>query len=213
LGGLASATLFRLNLVLLRHWAGDGEASYYSAALDLPLSAQLIAGIMLTVFFPGLTHLLTHNPALAWRRLEQFTRACAALGWAGALVLALGAPWWTHWIYGPAFAPTASVMAVVAWMLPALFLAQGRGAWLLHSRRTHIELGYLLGGIAIDVGLVWLLVPDYGAVGAAWALVGAYAFTWVLSSFLHPDTRRFGGMQLRALLWPVPSLRGLMPTT
>lgn len=209
LGGLASAALFRLNLVLLRHWAGDAEASYYSAALDLPLSAQMVAGIMLTVFFPGLTHLLTHQPALAWRRLEQFTRACAALGWAAALVLALGAPWWTRWIYGEQFAPTAAVMSAVAWMLPAMFLAQGRGAWLLHSRRTHIELGYLLGGIAVDVALAWILIPRHGAVGAAWALVGAYAFAWVLSSFLHPDTRRLGVLQMRAFFWPVPSLRGL----
>jgi O-antigen/teichoic acid export membrane protein len=209
LGGVAGAALFRLNLVLLRHWAGDAEASYYSAALDLPLSAQLVAGIMLTVFFPGLTHLLTHDPALAWRRLEQFTRACAALGLAAAVLLSLGAPLWTRIIYGPAFAPTATVMSVVAWMLPAMFLAQGRGAWLLHSRRTVIELGYLLGGIGVDVMLAWLLVPRHGAVGAAWALVGAYAFTWVLSSFLHPETRRFGGMQLRALCWPIPSLRDL----
>ena len=209
LGGLASATLFRLNLVLLRHWAGDAEASYYSAGLDLPLSGQLVAGIMLTVFFPGLTHMLTHHPEVAWRRLDQFTRACAALGLAGALLLSLGAPLWTHFIYGEEFKRTANVLMVTAWMLPALYLAQGRGAWLLHSRRTHIELGYLLGGIAIDVVLAWLWVPRFGAVGAAWALVCAYAFTWVLSSFLHRHTRRFGFLQVRALFWPVPSLDAL----
>ncbi|HYF38018.1 MAG TPA: oligosaccharide flippase family protein, partial [Prosthecobacter sp.] len=90
LGGLASAMLFRLNLVLLRQWAGDAEASYYSAALDLPFSAQIVAGIMHTVFFPGLTYLLTHNPEKAWRRLEQFTRGCAALGLAAAIGLGLG---------------------------------------------------------------------------------------------------------------------------
>lgn len=208
-GGLASATLFRVNLVLLRYWAGDAEASYYSAGLDLPLSAQLVAGIMLTVFFPGLTHKFTHEPEVAWRRVEQFTRACAALGLAGALVLGLGSPLWTRWIYGPQFAPTASVMAVTAWLLPSLYLAQGRGAWLLHARKTHIELVYLLIGIVIDVVMSWLLVPHYGAVGAAWSLVTAYAFTWVLSSFLHPATRRCGVIQLKALLWPVPSLRAL----
>lgn len=208
-GGLASATLFRLNLVLLRHWAGDAEASFYSAGLDLPLSAQMVAGIMLTVFFPGLTHKFTHDPETAWRRMEQFTKACAALGLAGALLLCLGAPVWTHFIYGPRFGPTAGVLAVTAWLLPSLYLAQGRGAWLLHSRRTHLELMYLLGGIVIDVALSWLLVPHYGAQGAAWALVGAYAFTWVFSSFLHPFTRRCGMIQMRALLWPVPSLHAL----
>ena len=208
-GGLASMALFRLNLVLLRQWSGEVEASYYSAALDLPLSAQMVAGIMLTVFFPGLTHLFANQPERAWRRLEIFTQVCAALGWSAALVLSLGAPLWTQLIYGPEFSASAMPMAILAWILPSMFLAQGRGAWLLHSRRTHIELVYLVGGVVVDVTVAALLVPSYGAAGAAWAMVAAYAFAWVLSSFLHPHTRALGGMQLRAFFWPVPSLGGL----
>jgi O-antigen/teichoic acid export membrane protein len=205
LGGLASGALFRINIVLLREWAGNAEASYYSAALELPLSMQMIAGVLLTVFFPGLTHLLTHEPLRAWNRLDQFTRLGAALGLLSALGLCLGAPLWTNWIYGPDFKPTAQVLAVTAWILPAMFMAQARGAWLLHTQRTSIELYYILGGVLLDVVLAWLWVPSMGAVGAAWALVAAYAFTWVISSLIHTHTRRIGILQLRASIWPFPT--------
>lgn len=211
LGGLASGALFRINIVLLREWAGNAEASYYSAALELPLSVQMIAGVLLTVFFPGLTHLLTHEPIRAWHKLDQFTRLGAALGLLSALGLCVPAPLWTDWIYGSDFKPTANVLAVTAWILPAMFMAQARGAWLLHTQRTNIELYYILGGVLLDVFLAWLWVPTMGAVGAAWALVAAYTFTWVLSSFIHPHTRGIGFLQLRAIIWPVPTWQEINP--
>jgi O-antigen/teichoic acid export membrane protein len=212
LGGLASSTLFRLNLVLLQSWSGDAEASRYSVALELPLSAQMIANILFTVFFPGLINVLSNEPIKAWRRLEQFTRLGVAVGISGTVILYLGSTFLSHGIYGSHFDSSASVLQVTALLLPAFFAAQGRGIWLLHTRQTQLELYYIFGGIIVDLVVASFLVPKYGAIGAAWSLVAAYYFTWLFSSFLHVHTRRIGIIQLRALFWPVPSIHELGKT-
>jgi PST family polysaccharide transporter len=97
------------------------------------------------------------------------------------------------------------------WSLLFIFLGVARAHHMLNERQTHLLL--LFSGIGLLVNLLGcvLLIPRYGAMGAAVATVLSQLVSALLSSFVHPATRAVGREQCLALLtpWQIGSLPAL----
>lgn len=118
---------------------------------------------------------------------------------AAAVVLGGGAPWIIRWAFGAEFAPAAQVLAILALALPGLVLATvgtlyysltGADAQMLWRALT----GLLLAGLACA-----LLIPPFGAVGAAWSVVASQCLAAFVIDALIPATRRNNTLKLQAV--------------
>ena len=71
--------------------------------------------------------------------------------------------------------------------------------WLVAANLTRLSLYRTLLGAAVNLVLNALLIPRYGALGAAWATLVAQACATTFSNLLWRETRPFIRLQLRAL--------------
>ena len=131
-------------------------------------------------------------------RAPQAAAICAA-----ALVIA--APWVVPVLYGPAYAAGTGTLQLLACGLPFAFVGVAASPWYLNAGLTRVAMQRHLLGAALNLGLNWVLIPRWGALGAAAATVVAYAVAHVFANALHPCSRPLLRLQLRALLLFPPS--------
>lgn len=115
-------------------------------------------------------------------------------------LMALAAPWLVPLLYSDAYQP--AVPALLAYLPAAAFLSISRviGEDIGYQhKRTDLVL--LNNGVCLAVNLVllWVLVPRMGIVGAALASVGAYLLLMIMNTWFHS---RLAGVSPLTVLIP-----------
>jgi O-antigen/teichoic acid export membrane protein len=162
-----------MDQVLLGLLTGKAEVGQYAAAAKLPAVISGFIQIWLAAVYPHASKLFTHDPDALRRQLGSFTSLCivAALPMAAGSAI-VGTDVMTG-LFGPAYRPagppfailmTASAIVVVAVNFTSLAMAAGQ-------ERT-FAMSVTVASI-INVLANLLLIPFYGAVGAAISTVVA----------------------------------------
>jgi O-antigen/teichoic acid export membrane protein len=115
--------------------------------------------------------------------LELMDRSIRFAAWTGLFavgVLSALAPLMLTIVYGPAFRAAISSFAVLAWMLPVAMLSGHHRYILIAYNQQKTLLTCTAASAVAAVLLGFLLVPLYGGVGAAWALLIANVINFVL---------------------------------
>jgi O-antigen/teichoic acid export membrane protein len=168
LAGLATLVYTRVDVVLLRAFAGDAEVGTFRAAGQVFEVVKQLPTLALLAVFPRLAR--ADPPAKL--RLERLTSVGLLAAGAGAcLALAAAADPLTRLLFPPEFARTSSVLQLLALGVPLIFLNCG----LLHFLAAR-DLGVLnltLSGLMVPVnlGANLALAPRLGAAGSAAATV------------------------------------------
>jgi O-antigen/teichoic acid export membrane protein len=104
-------------------------------------------------------------------------------------------------VFGADFTPSVRMAQVLfgAGILSAVGSITGAGL-LSVGRPTARSVGQV-AGLVVNVAMLALLVPALGAIGAAWATVGAYAVMAAVSVW---QFRRLTGISARACLLTTP---------
>lgn len=165
---LISLGSWRLGLLVLVR--GDiAGAGQYAAAHRLLEAARFLPAIVAAALFPSFARrTAVHAP---WPTLLFLTplTGLAAL----ALSRPVAAEWLTTCLYGAAYLPAASSLAILIWALPCMAVSSVLTTWLVARGRIRTNAALSLAHLAAHAaGLAWLL-PARAAPGAAWALVGA----------------------------------------
>jgi O-antigen/teichoic acid export membrane protein len=105
-------------------------------------------------------------------------------------------------LFGARFAASAPVLQIHIWAGVFIFMRALLSRWLLAEDLLRFSLVTHVTGAVMNVVLNLLLIPRYGAVGAAIATVIAYACAGWLALFLSPRTRPMGWMMAKALVLP-----------
>ena len=211
LSGIAISIYMRIDIVMLRHLAGESAAGMYAAAVRLSELGYFVPVALASSLLPALLQARARGEAVYGERLQRYFDLSAALAYAFSLPLALAAPWLVRLAYGAAFAPAAAVLVVHIWAAVFVFLGVARGQFLVNEGLTGFYLVATSAGALLNVGLNFVLIPRAGAVGAAWATVISYAVSAWVSSYWHPAVRPLAARQTRALLLPFTGWRYLRP--
>lgn len=175
-GGFVALTLhYKLDVLLMQHWRSDADVGLYTAAykfIDL-FQALVIVGV--GAVFPWLARTADASSASgrsgwAGSRSAEIALLCA-VPVAGALHLAsVGL---IRLAFGPQYAAGAPVLAWLALATPALALNL-LGGYLLGAAHRMERMALLyVGALAFKTALDAVLIPRFGAVGAAAAMAVA----------------------------------------
>lgn len=167
----ASATIdassLWLSVLLTSALAGQAEAGVLGAVGRYVLAGLLVMQGLRVAVAPQLSRLLgerrTRDAALVYRRT---TIMIILLSWPAYLLLAFFAPGFLS-LFGAEFGAGATAMVVLA---GAMMVNSGVGivqTMLLMSGNSGRHLAAALTGLVLNVGLAVVLVPRYGALGAA----------------------------------------------
>ncbi len=170
----------RSELFFLRRFATDSEIAYYSQSFELAIKAMAIPAIVSGVLIPSFSSLVGQQDRKRFGDLHYSSYRILALiampiGLGGAAV----APAFVK-LYGPDFFEMAPVLAIllVGNIVGALAAIS---ATVLHSverQNIIVRLGFTVA--VINIGLDFLLIPSFGAVGAAIANSGSQLISGVV---------------------------------
>lgn len=208
---VAVAVYMKIDQVMLVAMRGDAENGIYAPASNLSEFGSFVPAAIATSAFPLIVKALDTLPAReADARLQRFYDAMVACGYLVAVPVALAAGPLVQVLYGPAYARTAPVLQAHVASLVFIAVGLARGRFLVARNHVWFICGAAVLGAAVNVLLNLLLIPRHGAMGAAWATVGAYAAANYLSGWLWRPTWRQTALLTRSLLLPVRPLLDLV---
>jgi len=209
----ASVVCIRIDQVILRTVVGTTETGVYSAAARIMEILHSLPLMLAASLSPGLIAARARSAEDYEQRVRRLFQLAAGSAWGAALGCALLAPLVIPWVFGPAFARTAGMLAVLAGSLPFIALGIARQEYLINEGRQRFQLATTLVGAVLNVLLNLWAIPRWGGLGAAGATVVSHLAANLLTPLAWPPTRGIGVWQLQALalFWrPLPAARATL---
>jgi O-antigen/teichoic acid export membrane protein len=183
---LAGAIIIRADLLVVNHFRGAAEAGVYSVASQFALLLMLLPGVIATLLFPRVA---TAQDARGETTclVSRYTTFIMFLCCLAAVPFSLLLPV----IYGPAFADAAKLLLI---LLPGVYLMGLESVLVQHFNALGLPRAipvYWVVTLALNLVLVFALVPRFGAAGAAIASTISYAIIFGLVALhFHTSTGR-----------------------
>jgi O-antigen/teichoic acid export membrane protein len=201
------AVYMRIDQVMIRTMLGNTALGIYSAAIKLTEVWYSVAMVITTAIFPAIVSARKAGEQLYESRLQLLYGGMSWLGIAIALPISVLSGWLIRLLYGPAYAAAGNVLAISIWTIVFVNLLVSVGQFLIAENRTLFAFLRNALGMATNVGCNFVLIPRYGAVGAATSSLLGYLVSSCLSNLLVAGMRRTFVMELKALLFPLYVLR------
>lgn len=187
IGGALSLLNLRLDFVLLDAFAGPAVLGPYAIASKFAELLRLLPMSLSYVLYPRYAR---SGPSAAASQARALIPRAALLTAVAAVPLWVAATYLLPVIYGPRFASAVAPAHILLIGLAAEGAAGVITAFLYGIGRPGLNSLGMAAGVAVTVALDLVLIPRYGAVGAAWASSAAYltstltlcAFFWTLTT-------------------------------
>ncbi|HKO99723.1 MAG TPA: oligosaccharide flippase family protein [Pyrinomonadaceae bacterium] len=202
---LAGALMFRADLLVVNHFRGAAEAGVYSVATQVSMMLMLLPGVIATLLFPR----VTSEQDAGGKTTALVTRHTAFVMFLICLA-AVPLSYLIPLLYGSAFSDTTLQLLI---LLPGVFLIGIESVLVQHFNAAGLPPAipmFWLITLATNLVLVFLLVPRFGARGAAAASTLSYfLITLLVLIYFQNKTRR--SLSESLLLSPVEMRRLLSP--
>ena len=177
---------FRVDVLLLSHLAGDAAVGVYSSAFT-PIEMVLsVAQLLTQALFPALSQAFGASPEVLRRLASRSLKVYALLALPMAAGLAVLAPQILALMFTEEFGVATGTLRILAATVWIGFLQVFMGWLVTAADRLRSLIGVNVLGLVTGVGLNLLLIPHYGAAGAAisQAIVSIVALS-VLAAVAH----------------------------
>lgn len=206
LSNVAALIYMRVDQVLIREFVGQREVGFYSAILSLSEAWYTVPVVLCISVGPVLSRVMVRDMALYYDYLQKAFTYLTFGGVIVALVVSTLSRELLSVAYGSTYLAAAEILAVHVWAVPFVFLGIAQGLWIVDANKPGITLIKTAFGASVSIAGNLILIPAYGAKGAALVYVASQAVSCVISNaFVAPRIFR---MQLLSVL-PVSVRRGL----
>ena len=183
---LAGAIMLRADLLVVNHFRGPEEAGVYSVASQFALLLMLLPGVIATLLFPRVTaeqDARGETTCLVTRYTTFIMFLCCLAAVPFSLLLPV--------LYGAAFSGATQLLLI---LLPGVYLMGLESVLVQHFNALGLPRAipvYWVITLALNLVLVFTLVPRFGAQGAAIASTISYAAIFALVALhFHTSTGR-----------------------
>jgi O-antigen/teichoic acid export membrane protein len=202
LSGVVLMIYLRIDQVMLGALASEEEVGFYAAAVRISEVWYFVPAAIVSSLFPRIVELRALDQVQFEQQLQRLYNLLAFLGYAVALPVTLLAPWLVQLLFGSAYQSSAPLLAVLIWGGLFANLTVARNAHFIALDWGRAQLWTASAGAIANVLLNLLLIPRYGAMGAAVATCLSY---WVAAQgacYVSRSLRPAAAMIMRALLMP-----------
>jgi O-antigen/teichoic acid export membrane protein len=202
IASFAVMVYMRVDQLMLGQMSSEAELGYYGIAVRLAEVLNFVPMAVGTAFYPSLVDSRAQGPVVFRARIQAFFNLMALIGYACALSAAVAAPLGFHILFGHRYDQALPIFKLLVFNMPCICLGVASGIMLTVSGRFWTSATATLAGVVVNVGLNLVLIPRFGAIGAACATLVSY---WTVAHgifLLVPGHRSTFGMIARALFWP-----------
>lgn len=169
---------YQLDIVILEHLSSDFEIGIYSRGANIVQYLWQIPMLFSTIVFARSS--ISKNSFAFSLKVAQLLRISLLVIGALSLVLLLLSDWIILGMYGSAFAESAPVLRFLLPGVLILTLFKVMNMDLAGRGRPWVSMKAMVPALAVNILLNILLVPDYGAQGAAFASTVSYSVAGIL---------------------------------
>ncbi|MEG3969444.1 flippase [Microcoleus sp. T2B6] len=199
LSGLAVYVYSKTDQIMLGAMNKNAELGYYAAAVKISEICDFLPMIISSSIFPKLANFRKTNYEEYLNKFQIYSDIMIFLWLGVAIPISLLSPWIVHLLYGEKYAKSAAVLGLYVWAQFGSNFGVARGTYLNIEGQLRYGLYLTVVGSILNVGLNFLLIPKYGALGATAATLITYFYVIILVNFLVKELRPFGNFIWRSL--------------
>ncbi len=177
--------------LLLVQMAGEATAGVYAAAARFTEVLYALPMAVGAVLLPRLTALHRDDGTAYWGLARRAGLGLLVAGVVLAAGLSLGGHWLLPKLLGEQYRASGAVLGVHSWSLVFIALVSLRSRLLIIEGQSRWVLAMSAGTTLLNILLNLWLIPWWGAIGAAWASVGAWACSVLVLPWLAAGPRDF----------------------
>ena len=190
LSGIAVMIYMKIDQIMLGQMIGDEAVGIYSAAVRISEVWYFVPMAIVSSVFPAILGAKERDEVLYYKRLQRLFDLLVWISACVALPMTFLSTTIITLIFGVAYASAGPILAVHIWAGIFVFLGVASGQWFLAENRQGLSLQRSVLGMIVNIILNTALIPQFGALGAAWATVVSYAIAAMFSDILQVETQR-----------------------
>ena len=144
---------------------------------------------VIDAFYPEITNAHKTDAGLFARRNKQLYAILFYVSAAVSLLITCCAKPAVALLYGKAYLPAVTPLRVLTWHTAFSYLGVARNAWIVCENRQKYLIWVYAAAAAVNVLLNRLLIPAWGAAGAAVASLTAQVVTAIIAPCFIPGLR------------------------
>lgn len=202
LATMAVTVYMKIDQVMLARMLGATQVGLYTAATKLSEISYIVPTVLSAALFPSIVRSKSLGAERYLARMQNYYDTNAGLAYLLILPISLGSPLIIHLLYGKGYESSASVLSLQSWAMLFVYLGVARDQFLVAEGFLKFSFLSTFLGAAMNILINLLLIPLYGALGAALATVLTQAITVLAPPFFYRPTRPMSLQLFRAIFLP-----------
>lgn len=201
LSGLMVAIYGQTDKLMLKQMLSETEVGYYAIATSICAMWTFVLTAIIDSMYPTIVNSFKQDKELFEKKNRQlyaivfyvsmFVSICFTL--LGNIVIKI--------LYGQAYMDSAAPLKIVTWYTAFSYLGVARNAWVVcKNKQKYLKYIYFSSAI-LNVALNFIMIPAYGASGAAFASLITQIFTSIILPLFIKDLRPNAKLMLEAIIF------------
>lgn len=193
--------------LMLKQMLGPDAVGHYALAVSVSVAWAFVLSAIIDSLYPEIVQSFQTDRLRYERKNRQLYAIVFYVSLFVSALICLVARPFVAIIYGETYLPAVAPLRIVVWYTAFSYLGVARNAWMVcENQQRYLKYLYVSAAL-INVILNWLLIPSFGASGAAAAsLITQVSTTTLLPALirpLRPNAR---------LMWEAMILKDVLPT-
>lgn len=207
ISGLMVSIYASTDKLMLERMLGTESVAYYTTAVSISTAWVFLLEAVIDSIYPSVIKAHSVDEALFQTRNRQLYALVLYISFGVSVVITLLSYPIISILYGEAYLPSVAPLRIVVWYTAFSYMGVARNAWIVCKNcQKYLKFLYFAAAV-VNVLLNLVLVPVWGAAGAALASLITQMLTTVLFPALIPPLRPNAKLMMEALL-----LKGVFPT-
>lgn len=186
--------------IMLKQMMGAEEIGFYSTAVTLCNMWCFVLTAIIDSAYPAIMEAYKHDEAVFVKRNKQLYAIVFYLSVFVSAMYVIFSELIIHIMYGEAYMAAVAPLRIITWYTAFSYLGVARNAWIVSKQKQKHLIYIYVSAAVINVILNWVLIPVWGASGAALASLIAQIMTTVVVPFFIRDLRENTRLLIDALL-------------
>jgi O-antigen/teichoic acid export membrane protein len=199
LSGTAVVVYQKINAIMIRNMMDNAAVGQFSVAAKITELGVFIPLVIAQSVTPLLVKAHQEDAKRYREKCQQFMDIMVWSSIIMALFLSLLANPVIRFLYGEQYAAAIPVLQIMAWRTVFMALSSSSAQMIIIENLQRYAVMRNLVGLVVSVGLNFLLIPKWGVVGSAFAMVATMAFAGYFSHFAIRPYHYLVPMQTKAI--------------
>lgn len=185
--------------IMLKNISGNAQNGFYTAAVTASIVLQFVYTAIIDSMRPVILECKKSSDEDYKRNISRLYCVTVYLSLAQGVAFTVLARYIIWLLYGAEYLASVSVLRTVVWYLAFSYMGAVRNIWILAEGKYKMLWKINLAGALCNVAINAVLIPLYGALGAAVATLLTQAFTNLVLGFVIKPLRENNRLLIEGL--------------